>query len=218
MTRTRPHLRCFAPCTPENCDNHTRASRRTIRAGTALGAGGRADLPVGIHSDTGPTGAIYLERPATARMRSARNRDARQPQKPRVYIMHAGYPMIDDLLTVLMLTRRSTSTLGSPPTQPRPASIGQLQAIADEDSPTVSCLGRSNGLGGNDRARDCRHRQGAVPVETAEARHLLQQRRALPASQQGSFVRHPCSESGPGMSLALTYPIRIAVMYLGRAS
>jgi predicted TIM-barrel fold metal-dependent hydrolase len=39
--------------------------------------------------------------------------------KLRVYIMHAGYPMIDDLLPSSTLTRRSMSTLESSSTTSR---------------------------------------------------------------------------------------------------
>jgi hypothetical protein len=62
------------------------------------------DIPVGIHLGTGPPGVIYLgERGYRARLHSALTIEevlVRHP-KLRVYLMHAGYPMIDDLLTVL---------------------------------------------------------------------------------------------------------------------
>jgi predicted TIM-barrel fold metal-dependent hydrolase len=62
------------------------------------------DIPAGIHIGTGPPGAIYLGNSNyRARMHSALTLEevlVRHP-KLRVYIMHAGYPMLDDLLAVL---------------------------------------------------------------------------------------------------------------------
>lgn len=62
------------------------------------------DIPVGIHIGTGPPGAIYLgAKGYRARLHSALTLEevlVRHP-KLRVYIMHAGYPMLDDLLAVL---------------------------------------------------------------------------------------------------------------------
>jgi len=62
------------------------------------------DIPVGIHIGTGPPGAPYLGfRNYRARMHSPLLLEEpllRHP-KLRVYIMHAGWPMIDDLLAVL---------------------------------------------------------------------------------------------------------------------
>jgi predicted TIM-barrel fold metal-dependent hydrolase len=62
------------------------------------------DFPVGIHIGTGPPGAPYL---GDNRYRAALHspltlEDAliRHP-KLRVYIMHAGWPMLDDLLAVM---------------------------------------------------------------------------------------------------------------------
>ena len=63
------------------------------------------DVPVGIHLGTGPPGAPYLGSPHyRARLHSALTIEevlVRHP-KLRVYLMHAGYPMLDDLLAVLM--------------------------------------------------------------------------------------------------------------------
>jgi uncharacterized protein len=62
------------------------------------------DIPVGIHVGTGPPGAPYLGFPQyRAALHSPLTlEDAllRHP-KLRVYIMHAGWPMLDDLLAVL---------------------------------------------------------------------------------------------------------------------
>ena len=62
------------------------------------------DFPVGIHIGTGPPGAPYLgfDRYRAAMHSPLTLEDAliRHP-KLRVYIMHAGWPMLDDLLAVL---------------------------------------------------------------------------------------------------------------------
>ena len=60
---------------------------------------------MGIHIGTGPTGAPYLPGVGgyRARLHSALELEdplVRHP-KLRVYIMHAGWPMLDDLLAVL---------------------------------------------------------------------------------------------------------------------
>jgi len=62
------------------------------------------DVPVGIHIGTGPPGAPYLgfER-YRARLHSPLLLEETLLRHPnlRIYIMHAGWPMIDDLLAVL---------------------------------------------------------------------------------------------------------------------
>jgi predicted TIM-barrel fold metal-dependent hydrolase len=61
------------------------------------------DMPVGIHVGTGPPGAPYLGaekyRAALHSALSLEDALVRHP-KLRVYIMHAGWPMLDDLLAV----------------------------------------------------------------------------------------------------------------------
>lgn len=62
------------------------------------------DLPVGLHIGTGPPGAPYLGFDRyRARLHSALTLEEPLLKHPklRVYIMHAGWPMIDDLLAVL---------------------------------------------------------------------------------------------------------------------
>ncbi|MCA1625290.1 MAG: amidohydrolase [Acidobacteria bacterium] len=62
------------------------------------------DIPVGIHIGGGGPGEVYLGNSKfRARMQSALTMEevlVRHP-KLRVYIMHAGYPMLDDLLALL---------------------------------------------------------------------------------------------------------------------
>jgi uncharacterized protein len=62
------------------------------------------DLPVGIHIGTGPPGAPYLAFPKyRASLHSALLLEEvllRHP-KLRIYVMHAGWPMIDDMLAVM---------------------------------------------------------------------------------------------------------------------
>ena len=95
------------------------------------------DLPVGIHIGTGPPGTPYLAPPLKdyrARLHSALVIEevlAKHP-KLRVYLMHAGYPMIDDLLAVLYTHPQVYVDVGVIVyTQPRPAFYRYLQAIVD---------------------------------------------------------------------------------------
>ena len=62
------------------------------------------DIPVGIHIGTGPVGAPYLPfKRYRARLHSPLVLEEVLVRHPglRVYIMHAGWPMLDDLLAVL---------------------------------------------------------------------------------------------------------------------
>ncbi len=62
------------------------------------------DLPVGIHVGTGPPGVIYMGATGyRARLHSALTMEEVLLRHPRlrVYLMHAGYPLVDDLLVVL---------------------------------------------------------------------------------------------------------------------
>lgn len=93
------------------------------------------DVPVGIHIGTGPPGVIYLG--ATnyrARLHSALTLEEVLVKHPklRVYIMHAGYPMLDDLLAVLyahphVYVDTGVIIWG----QPRPAFYHYLQGIIE---------------------------------------------------------------------------------------
>lgn len=62
------------------------------------------DIPVGIHIGVGPPGVAYLDAPAyRGRMSSALALEEVLVRHPRlrVYVMHAGFPMLDDMLTLL---------------------------------------------------------------------------------------------------------------------
>ena len=62
------------------------------------------DLPVGIHIGTGPPGVLYLGSEGyRARLHSALTLEPVLVRHPRlrVYVMHAGWPMIDDMLALL---------------------------------------------------------------------------------------------------------------------
>ena len=93
------------------------------------------DIPVGIHVGTGPPGAIYLgEGGYRARLHSALTMEevlVRHP-KLRVYLMHAGYPMIEDLLTVLYAHPQVHVEVGAIVwSQPRAAFYRYLQRIVE---------------------------------------------------------------------------------------
>lgn len=62
------------------------------------------DIPVGIHIGPGPPGVIYLgARGYRAALHSALTLEPVLVKHPklRVYVMHAGFPMLDDMLAVL---------------------------------------------------------------------------------------------------------------------
>lgn len=93
------------------------------------------DIPVGIHVGTGPPGAIYLgERGYRARLHSALTVEevlVRHP-KLRIYLMHAGYPMIDDLLAVLYAHPQVHVEVGAIVwSQPRDAFYRYLRRIVE---------------------------------------------------------------------------------------
>lgn len=93
------------------------------------------DLPVGIHIGTGPPGAIYLGFEGyRGRLHSALTIEEVLVRHPtlRVYIMHAGYPMLDDLLTLLYAHPQVYVDIGVIVySQPRAAFYRYLEAIFD---------------------------------------------------------------------------------------
>jgi len=93
------------------------------------------DMPVGIHIGPGPPGVVYLG--ATnyrARFHSALTLEEVLVRHPRlrVYIMHAGYPLLDDLLAVLYAHPQVYVDVGVIVfSQPRPAFYRYLQGIVE---------------------------------------------------------------------------------------
>jgi uncharacterized protein len=62
------------------------------------------DIPVALHVGTGPPGTIYLDSPNNRlELSSALTLDPvlRRHPRLRIYLMHAGYPMLDDLITLM---------------------------------------------------------------------------------------------------------------------
>jgi predicted TIM-barrel fold metal-dependent hydrolase len=93
------------------------------------------DLPVGYHIGTGPPGSIYLGATANrARLHSALLLEEVLVKHPklRVYVMHAGYPMLDDMLTMLYQHPQLHVDVGVIVyTQPRAAFYRYLQALVE---------------------------------------------------------------------------------------
>ena len=93
------------------------------------------DVPVGIHIGPGPPGVVYLGATGyRARLHSPLTLEEVLVKHPRlrVYIMHAGFPMLDDLLAVLYAHPQVHVDVGVIAfTQPRPAFYRYLQGIAD---------------------------------------------------------------------------------------
>ena len=95
----------------------------------------KLDIPVQIHVGTGPPGVIYMGAGGyRARMHSALTMEEVLVKHPhlRVYLSHAGYPMIDDLLALMYAHPQVYVDIGVIVyTQPRPAFYGYLQKIEE---------------------------------------------------------------------------------------
>jgi hypothetical protein len=93
------------------------------------------DVPVGIHIGPGPPGVIYARFPDyRARLNSALTLEEVLVRHPRlrVYIMHAGYPMLEDLLAVLYAHPQVYVDTGAIVWgQPRAAFYRHLQGIVE---------------------------------------------------------------------------------------
>jgi len=93
------------------------------------------DIPVGIHIGTGPPGVIYLGSSGyRARLHSALTLEEVLVRHPRlrVYIMHAGFPLLDDLLALLYAHPQVYVDIGVIVfSQPRAAFYRYLQGIVD---------------------------------------------------------------------------------------
>jgi uncharacterized protein len=93
------------------------------------------DIPVGIHIGPGPPGAIYLgAREYRAALHSALTLEPMLVKHPRlrVYVMHAGFPMLDDMLAVLYAHPQVYVDTGVIVyTQPRAAFYRYLQGLVE---------------------------------------------------------------------------------------
>ncbi|MFM7783929.1 MAG: amidohydrolase family protein [Gammaproteobacteria bacterium] len=93
------------------------------------------DIPVGIHVGPGPPGVAYLGAAGyRARLHSALTMEEVLVRHPRlrVYLMHAGFPMLDDLLAVLYAHPQVYVDVGVIVyTQPREAFYRYLRAIVE---------------------------------------------------------------------------------------
>jgi len=93
------------------------------------------DIPVGIHIGTGPPGVIYLGATGyRARLHSALTLEEVLVRHPglRVYIMHAGFPLLDDLLALLYAHPQVYVDVGVIVfVQPRAAFYRYLQGIVE---------------------------------------------------------------------------------------
>ena len=95
----------------------------------------KLDIPVQIHVGTGPPGVIYMGSEGyRARMHSALTMEEVLVKHPhlRVYLAHAGYPMIDDLLALMYAHPQVYVDVGVIVyTQPRAAFYRYLQRIEE---------------------------------------------------------------------------------------
>ncbi len=76
----------------------------------------RADLPIGIHIGMGPPGAPYIAFPSyRGRMHSPLSLEDPLMKHPRlrIYVQHAGWPMLDDTLALLYAHPRVYVGLGA---------------------------------------------------------------------------------------------------------
>lgn len=93
------------------------------------------DIPVGIHVGTGPPGAAYLGFDGyRARLHSALTMEEVLVRHPtlRVYLMHAGYPLLDDLMALLYAHPQVYVDLGVIIfSVPRPALYRYVQTLVD---------------------------------------------------------------------------------------
>ena len=91
------------------------------------------DIPVGIHVGPGPMGVAYLGAEGfRARLQSALTLEDTLVRHPRlrVYLMHAGFPMLDDLLALLYAYPQVYLDLGTIVfAQPRASFYAYLQNI-----------------------------------------------------------------------------------------
>ena len=93
------------------------------------------DVPVGIHLGPGGPGEFYFGTPGyRARASSALNVEEVLIRHPRLrlYVMHAGYPLVDDLRALLFSHPQVYVDISSIVyTEPRPAFYRYLQQIVE---------------------------------------------------------------------------------------
>jgi predicted TIM-barrel fold metal-dependent hydrolase len=94
------------------------------------------DIPVGIHVGTGPPGAPYLEGLDAYRARLGSPFLLEEPllrhPKLRMYVMHAGWPMLDEMLAMLWSHPRLYVDVGVIDyALPRPAFYRYLRALVE---------------------------------------------------------------------------------------
>jgi predicted TIM-barrel fold metal-dependent hydrolase len=93
------------------------------------------DVPVGIHVGPGPPGAIYLgSKQYRARLHSALTLEETlvRHRKLRLWVMHAGFPLLDDMLAMLYAHPQVYVDVGVIVyTQPRPAFYRYLRALVE---------------------------------------------------------------------------------------
>ena len=145
------------------------------------------DIPVGIHIGTGPPGAPYLGfRAYRASLHSPLQLEEALLRHPRlrVYIMHAGWPMLDDLLAVMWTHPQVYVDVGIIVyALPEAEFYRYLRTIVEAGFGDRVMFGSDqNGVARGNRARHRAHRKRTVPVSRPEARHPLQQCREIPAT------------------------------------
>ena len=148
------------------------------------------DIPVAIHMGTGGSGRANVAMP---KFRGSMGDPllleellARHP-KLRLWIMHAGYPMIDNLLTLLQANSHVyVDVAGLIWSYPRKEVDSYIKRIVEAGFQDRIMFGTDQlvwpklmetSIAG-DRSRQ-------LPHAAAEARHPLQQRRALPEAEPG---------------------------------
>jgi predicted TIM-barrel fold metal-dependent hydrolase len=91
------------------------------------------DVPVAYHLNGGRPGEPHAGYGARARLVSALTMEEVLVRHPRlrVYLMHAGYPLLDDLLAVLYAHPQVYVDVGSTALEPRPAFYRYLQTIVE---------------------------------------------------------------------------------------
>jgi hypothetical protein len=135
------------------------------------------DIPVGIHVGTGPPGVIYLGAAGyRARLHSALTMEEVLVRHPRlrVYLMHAGYPMLDDLLAVMYAHPQVYVDVGVIVyTQPRAAFYRYLRGIVEAGFANRVMFGSDQMVWPGAMERSVRVIEGATFLTAAQKRDIL---------------------------------------------